>query len=117
MDDSPDAVVIGSGPNGLAAAVALAQGGASVVVLEAMERIGGGLRTSELTLSGFAHDECSACHPMGRLSPYFSSLPLAQHGLEWVEPAASVAHPRRAGGDALALEKRIERHPAAPLTG
>ena len=93
MTDAHDAVVIGSGPNGLAAAIALADGGASVLVLEAADEIGGGLRTSELTLPGFAHDECSSCHPMGILSPYLSSLPLAQHGLEWVRPPASVAHP------------------------
>lgn len=93
MPDGPDAVVIGSGPNGLAAAVAVAQEGASVLVLEAADEIGGGLRTSELTLPGFLHDECSACHPMGLLSPFFKSLPLAEHGLEWVRPLASVAHP------------------------
>ncbi len=88
-----DAVVIGSGPNGLAAAIALAQAGASVLVLEAMDEIGGGVRTAKLTLPGFAHDVCSGAHPMGILSPYFSTLPLAQHGLEWIRPAASVAHP------------------------
>lgn len=93
MADSVDAVVIGSGPNGLAAAIALAEEGASVLVLEAGDEIGGGLRTSELTLPGFVHDECSSCHPMGILSPYFSTLPLAEHGLEWIRPPASVAHP------------------------
>jgi phytoene dehydrogenase-like protein len=93
VSDAHDAVVIGSGPNGLAAAVYLAAGGASVLVLEAAEEIGGGVRTSELTLPGFVHDECSACHPMGVLSPYLSTLPLADHGLEWVRPPASVAHP------------------------
>jgi phytoene dehydrogenase-like protein len=93
MSEARDAVVIGSGPNGLAAAIALAEDGASVLVLEAMDEAGGGLRTSELTLPGFAHDECSACHPMGYLSPFFSTLPLAEHGLEWVRPGASVAHP------------------------
>jgi phytoene dehydrogenase-like protein len=88
-----DAVVVGSGPNGLAAAVALAQGGASVLVLEAEDEIGGGVRTAELTLPGFKHDICSGCHPMGILSPYFRTLPLDRHGLEWVKPPASVAHP------------------------
>jgi phytoene dehydrogenase-like protein len=89
----PDAVVVGSGPNGLSAAVALAREGASVLVLEARDEIGGGTRTGELTLPGFRHDVCSACHPMGILSPFFRSLPLEQHGLRWVLPPASVAHP------------------------
>ena len=88
-----DAVVVGAGPNGLAAAVALAQGGASVVVLEGRDEAGGGARTSELTLPGFRHDVCSACHPMGILSPFFRSLPLREHGLRWVQPPVSVAHP------------------------
>ena len=89
----PDAVVIGSGPNGLAAAVALAQRGASVLVLEAMDEPGGGLRSAEVTLPGFLHDVCSGVHTMGILSPYFTTLPLAEHGLEWIRPRASVAHP------------------------
>ena len=89
----PDAVVVGSGPNGLAAAVALAQNGAAVLVVEAADEIGGGTRTGELTLPGFRHDLCSAVHPMGILSPYLRSLPLAEHGLEWIRPPASVAHP------------------------
>ncbi len=88
-----DAVVIGSGPNGLSAAVALAQSGASVLVLEAMEQIGGGTRTAELTLPGFHHDVCSAVHTTGILSPFFRTLPLEDHGLRWVSPPASVAHP------------------------
>ena len=88
-----DAVVIGSGPNGLSAAVALAQGGASVLVLEAAEEIGGGTRTAELTLPGFHHDVCSAVHTTGILSPFFRTLPLEEHGLRWILPRASVAHP------------------------
>jgi phytoene dehydrogenase-like protein len=88
-----DAVVIGSGPNGLAAAIALARAGASVCVLEAGGEIGGGTRTRALTLPGFAHDVCSGCHPMGALSPLFRSLPLAEHGLRWIHPPASIAHP------------------------
>ena len=88
-----DAVVIGSGPNGLSAAVALAQAGASVLVLEATAQIGGGTRTAELTLPGFQHDVCSAVHTTGILSPFFRSLPLEDHGLRWVSPQASVAHP------------------------
>jgi len=88
-----DAVVVGSGPNGLAAAVALAQTGVSVRVLEARETVGGGMRTAELTLPGFRHDVCSGCHPMGVLSPFFRRLPLDEHGLTWVRPRVSVAHP------------------------
>jgi len=88
-----DAVIVGAGPNGLAAAVELARRGASVLVLEARDEIGGGTRTAELTLPGFAHDVCSGCHPMGALSPFFRSLPLDEHGLRWLRPAASVAHP------------------------
>ncbi len=85
--------MIGSGPNGLAAAVELARNGASVLVLEAADTIGGGTRTAELTLPGFHHDVCSAAHPLGILSPYLSELPLAEHGLVWIQPHASVAHP------------------------
>ncbi|HEY8088893.1 MAG TPA: NAD(P)/FAD-dependent oxidoreductase [Polyangiaceae bacterium] len=93
MSSDPDAVVIGSGPNGLAAAVALARRGVSVLVLEGEDSIGGGTRTRELTLPGFRHDVCSACHPMGILSPFFRELPLQEHGLRWVTPKLSVAHP------------------------
>ncbi|HEX4418908.1 MAG TPA: NAD(P)/FAD-dependent oxidoreductase [Kofleriaceae bacterium] len=88
-----DAVVIGAGPNGLAAAVHLARSGASVLVLEAEREIGGGTRTAELTLPGFHHDRCSAVHPMAILSPWLRQLPLADHGLTWIQPPASVAHP------------------------
>ncbi len=88
-----DAVVIGSGPNGLSAAIELARNGAKVIVVEGHEMIGGGTRTAELTLPGFQHDYCSAVHPMGVLSPYWKTLPLAEHGLDWVYPQASVAHP------------------------
>ena len=88
-----DAVVIGSGPNGLAAAVELAQAGRSVLVVEACETIGGGSRTQALTLPGFQHDVCSAVHPLGIGSPFLRTLPLEQYGLEWVQPALSVAHP------------------------
>src|SRR4051812_12550305 len=88
-----DAVVVGAGPNGLAAAIELARAGASVRLLEAREQVGGGMRTAELTLPGFLHDVCSGCHPMGVLSPWFRSVPLEQHGLRWIHPPASVAHP------------------------
>ena len=103
-----DAVVIGSGPNGLAAAVALAQKGASVLVLEGADTIGGGTRTDELTLPGFKHDVCSAVHTTGILSPFFRSLPLEQHGLRWIKPPASLAHPLD-GQPAVMLWRSIER--------
>ncbi|MGO9766420.1 MAG: phytoene desaturase family protein [Myxococcaceae bacterium] len=89
----PDVVIVGSGPNGLTAGVALARAGASVLLLEAKATLGGGLRTAALTLPGFAHDVCSAVHPMGILSPYLRQLPLEEHGLRWIRPTASVAHP------------------------
>lgn len=88
-----DALVVGSGPNGLAAAVRLAQKGLSVKVFEAKETIGGGTRTLELTEPGFRHDICSAIHPMAASSPYFSSLPLEKHGLTWIHPEIPLAHP------------------------
>ncbi|MCE9597152.1 MAG: NAD(P)/FAD-dependent oxidoreductase [Spirochaetia bacterium] len=88
-----DVVIIGSGPNGLAAAIALAEAGRSVLVLEGATEIGGGTRTTELTLPGFLHDVCSGAHPMGILSPYLKTLPLEKHGLKWILPEASVAHP------------------------
>ena len=93
MTAADDAVVVGSGPNGLAAAVALARAGLAVRVLEARDTIGGGTRTAALTLPGFAHDVCSGCHPMGLLSPWLRELPLERHGLSWIRPPASVAHP------------------------
>src|SRR5262249_26743830 len=88
-----DAVVVGSGPNGLAAAVELARGGASVLVLEGRNEIGGGTRSAALTLPRFCHHVCSGCHPMGILSPFFRSLDLDAHGLRWIRPASSLAHP------------------------
>src|SRR5688500_9474580 len=88
-----DAAVIGSGPNGLSAALRLAQAGRKVVVYELADTIGGSARTLELTLPGFRHDICSAIHPMGIASPYWRTLPLDQHGLEWIHPGAPLAHP------------------------
>jgi phytoene dehydrogenase-like protein len=108
-----DAIVIGSGPNGLAAAIELARSGLSVVVVEADEQVGGGTRSAELTLPGFTHDVCSAVHPMGILSPFFRQLPLEEHGLSWVLSEASVAHPM-ADGEAVMLYRSIER-PAEEL--
>jgi phytoene dehydrogenase-like protein len=102
-----DAVIIGSGPNGLAAGIALSQQGYCVLILEAADTVGGGTRTEELTLPGFLHDRCSAVHPMGVLSPFFQQLPLEEHGLEWIHPPFSVAHPMEQG-PAVLLEESIE---------
>jgi phytoene dehydrogenase-like protein len=88
-----DAVVVGSGPNGLAAAILLQQQGLSVLVIEGKDIIGGGLTTAELTLPGFKHDVCSAIHPMALASPFFRTLPLAEHGLEYIFPGLAAAHP------------------------
>jgi phytoene dehydrogenase-like protein len=108
-----DAVVIGSGPNGLAAAIALARAGASVLVLEAQDEPGGGMRSAALTLPGFTHDVCSAVHPLAALSPFFRQLPLAEHGLVWRRPRASVAHPMP-DGPAVLLHRSVE-HTGAGL--
>ena len=88
-----DTIIIGSGPNGLAAAIELARNGQKVLVVESASEIGGGTRTTQLTLPNFHHDYCSAVHPMGVLSPYLKTLPLEKYGLEWVYPKISVAHP------------------------
>ena len=93
--------MIGSGPNGLAAAIAIAQAGRTVTVLEAADTIGGGCRSGELTLPGFIHDICSAVHPLAIASPFFRTLPLASHGLEWIEPPAMFAHPFEDGSAAV----------------
>jgi phytoene dehydrogenase-like protein len=102
-----DAVVVGSGPNGLAAAITLARAGCSVLVHEAKETIGGGARSAPLTLPGFVHDVCSAIHPLGIASPFFRTLPLAEHGLEWVSPPVALAHPFDDDTVAL-LERSVE---------
>jgi phytoene dehydrogenase-like protein len=88
-----DAIIVGSGPNGLAAAIALQQAGVAVLLIEGKDTIGGGLRSAELTLPGFTHDICSAIHPMALASPFFQTLPLEKHGLDFIRPALSAAHP------------------------
>jgi phytoene dehydrogenase-like protein len=88
-----DVIVVGSGPNGLAAAIAMQLEGLSVLIVEAKDTIGGGLRTAELTLPGFKHDICSAVHPMAIASPFFSSLPLRDYGLTYIQPTLAAAHP------------------------
>jgi phytoene dehydrogenase-like protein len=101
------AIVVGSGPNGLAAAITLAQAGCDVTVFEAEDTIGGGTRSAALTLPGFVHDVCSAIHPLGIASPFFRALPLADHGLEWIQPPAPLAHPLD-DGTAVLLERSID---------
>ena len=99
--DAYDATIVGSGPNGLAAAIMLARAGRSVLVVEGHAEPGGGTRTQELTLPGFQHDVCSAIHPMGVCSPFFKALPLADFGLEWIHPDIPLAHPFDDGTAAL----------------
>lgn len=108
MAEPFDAIVVGAGPNGLAAGIELARSGYRVKIIEAMGEPGGGTHTKELTLPGFHHDECSAVHPMGILSPYFRSLPLADFGLEWLTLDASVAHPLDEGY-AVMLYQSLDR--------
>jgi phytoene dehydrogenase-like protein len=100
-------MVVGAGPNGLAAAIALAQAGLQVSVLEAEQQPGGGARTMELTLPGFQHDFGSAVHPMAAASPFFSSLPLREYGLAWIHSPAPLAHPFD-DGTAITLERDLD---------
>lgn len=103
-----DAVVVGAGPNGLAAAIELARNGWSVCLFEAARTIGGGARSAELTLPGVSHDVCAAVFPLGAASPFFKSLPLDKYGVEWLAPPVALAHPFDDGPAAL-LEQSMER--------
>jgi phytoene dehydrogenase-like protein len=107
MPDAYDAIVVGSGPNGLAAAITLARAGCSVLVYEANATIGGGARSAELTLPGFLHDVCSAVHPLAAGSPFFKTLPLERFGLEWIQPEIPLAHPLNSG-TAACLHRDVE---------
>jgi len=102
-----DAIVVGSGPNGLAAAILMQQKGLSVLLIEGKETIGGGLRSAGLTLPGFVHDICSAVYPLAVASPFFAQLPLSEYGLEYIYPAIAAAHPFD-NGTAAIIKKSIE---------
>ncbi|HVE91687.1 MAG TPA: NAD(P)/FAD-dependent oxidoreductase [Actinomycetota bacterium] len=106
MAEAPDAVVVGSGPNGLAAAIELARSGLSVTVYEAAPTAGGGTRSAELTLPGFVHDVCSAIHPLTLASPFMRTLKLEDHGLELIQPDAPLAHPLD-DGSAVVVERSV----------
>ena len=103
-----DAIVVGSGPNGLAAAILMQQQGLSVLIIEGKDKIGGGLASEELTLPGFFHDVCSAIHPMAVASPFLKTPPLAAHGLEFIYPTLAAAHPFDDGTAAI-LDQSITR--------
>jgi phytoene dehydrogenase-like protein len=102
-----DAIVVGSGPNGLAAAILMQQKGLSVLLIEGKPTIGGGLRTAELTLPGYQHDICSAVHPLAVASPFFETLPLSDYGLEYIYPEVAAAHPLD-HGTAAVLKGSVE---------
>lgn len=110
--DGVDAVVVGAGPNGLAAAVTLAEAGLRVGVFEAADTVGGGARTEELTLPGFRHDPCSAVHPLGAGSPVLRSWPLDRHGLRWLHPEVALAHPLP-DGTAATLSRSVAQTAAS----
>jgi len=105
--DTKTAAVIGSGPNGLSAAIVLARAGYAVTVFEGAPTIGGGTRSAELTLPGFVHDVCSAVHPMAVASPWFEEIGLERYGVEWVHPSTPMAHPLD-DGTAVMLERSLE---------
>lgn len=106
-----DAIVIGAGPNGLAAAIVLAQAGLRVTIIERAHQVGGSVRSAELTLPGFTHDICSSVFPLGIGSPFFRTLPLWEHGLEWIHPDAPLAHPLE--DTAALLERSVDQTAAA----
>src|SRR5918911_415944 len=107
MGKRADAVVVGSGPNGLAAAITLARAGREVTVYETADVPGGGCRTAELTLPGVLHDVCSTVHPMGVASPFFRSLDLQARGVRWIQPSAPLAHPLD-GRPAAIIEQTVD---------
>src|SRR5438093_11762895 len=111
-----DAVVVGSGPNGLAAAITLARAGCTVLVCEANATIGGGARSAQLTLPGFVHDVCSAVHPLAAGSPFFKSLPLERFGLHCIQPEIPLAQPFD-DGTAASLYPDVDfpRHSVGPV--
>lgn len=102
-----DVVVVGSGPNGFAAAITLQQAGLSVLLIEGRDTVGGGMRTAELTLPGYHHDVCAAVHPMAAVSPFFTSIPLKEHGLSLIQPTYAASHPFDDGTVAL-LKNSLE---------
>lgn len=108
MSHAYDAVVVGAGPNGLAAAITLAEAGLSTLLVDRNDKPGGGMRTSELTLPGFQHDVCSAVHPLGRASPVFARFGLERHGLEWIDSPIPLAHVL-ASGESAVLERDLGR--------
>jgi phytoene dehydrogenase-like protein len=115
MPPDYDAVIVGAGPNGLSAAIKLAQAGCSVLLIEARDTIGGGTRSAELTLPGFTHDICSAIHPLSQASPFLRSLPLCEYGLNWIQPPKPLAHPLD-DGSAVTLHRNLKEM-AAELLG
>src|SRR5688572_865533 len=104
---SYDAIVVGSGPNGMSAALVLARAGLSVLLMESKSSLGGGVRSAQLTLPGFVHDVCSAILPTALLSPYFHEIGL-EHQVEWIEPPAALAHPFSDGTAALLYRSILE---------
>ena len=101
-----DAIIVGSGPNGLSAAITIAREGYSVLVIEGAKVIGGGVRSDYITEPEFKHDICSAFYPLGMNSPFFKSLNLESHGLEWINPTAPVGHPLD-NGESVILERSV----------